>query len=332
MLTPSATSPRRGPSGGPIPVPAWALVAIEIGGALLLTTMAVSHAGPAAPAKLAVVCATLMALAASYMFVNARRIGQRGLLVQALGRIAVSVALAGAAPSAAATFVACGGFLWVGIWVAAFFPRRLLVATLLVESGAVVIATAINHHHLRTLADAGTMLFASTLIASLLSEVIGGLRRQARHDHLTGLLNRYGIDQAMSELERRRPRSGATSIVAIDLDGFKAVNDRAGHLAGDSMLIAFAAELAQSAPADCLLARVGGDEFVAVLPGLAESDARSWAASVRDRSAAAWSFGVAERKADEGLESWIARADRLMYAAKSARRGVVQLNSPALAL
>ncbi len=287
---------------------------------MVLAVMAAFHSNTHSSVALKLICVGLMVLGASSTLTFARRIGERGLLAQALARVGVTVALAGAAPSAATTFVACGGFLWVSIWIVAFFSRRIMVAALLTQAMAVVLAAAINQHHLRTLVAASTILIAATLISLVLSEVIGGLHRQARHDHLTGLLNRYGIDQALANLAWRQRSTGPISLVAIDLDGFKIVNDRQGHLAGDGMLIAFAGELENAARSGCFVARVGGDEFIAVLPGLSEFEAITWAASVRGQSSVAWSFGVAERSPSEELEAWIARADRLMYEAKVARR------------
>lgn len=85
--------------------------------------------------------------------------------------------------------------------------------------------------------------------------------RLAATDALTGLANRFAFDAALVRFYRERSLRGPFALIAIDLDGFKAVNDTYGHAAGDRLLQAVAAHLkAATAPADCV-ARVGGDEF-----------------------------------------------------------------------
>jgi diguanylate cyclase (GGDEF)-like protein len=108
--------------------------------------------------------------------------------------------------------------------------------------------------------------------------------------------------------------------VVIDLDGLKLVNDHAGHLAGDQMLVTFATELQTAARGVDLTGRIGGDEFIAILPGLSVTDAIRWAERMHETSGVAWSYGVAERDPGEQLEDWLNRADKLMYAAKIATR------------
>jgi diguanylate cyclase (GGDEF)-like protein len=97
------------------------------------------------------------------------------------------------------------------------------------------------------------------------------LRYQATRDPLTGLANR---DLAGQQLETELTRAGPfhVGLIFCDLDGFKAVNDRLGHEAGDELLRQVAARLQRAMPPDDLLARFGGDEFVAVLGDVARLD------------------------------------------------------------
>jgi len=89
----------------------------------------------------------------------------------------------------------------------------------------------------------------------------------ANHDALTGLANRHALDAALRDrIAEYRSRSAGAVLVVIDLDGFKAVNDGHGHLAGDTVLRTLSQRLTEVLPAGMMAARVGGDEF-AVLGG-----------------------------------------------------------------
>ncbi|MCL1075871.1 putative bifunctional diguanylate cyclase/phosphodiesterase [Shewanella dokdonensis] len=94
------------------------------------------------------------------------------------------------------------------------------------------------------------------------------LRNLAEHDSLTHLLNRYGFEVSLSRaLAMAREQNAELALILLDLDDFKGVNDTHGHQMGDRLLVDVAARLRQVVPDDCLLARVGGDEFVVVLSG-----------------------------------------------------------------
>ena len=99
-------------------------------------------------------------------------------------------------------------------------------------------------------------------------------RYQSQHDPLTGLKNRVGtLKRASQHLAEAQLQRGSLSVLCIDLDGFKAVNDSYGHQAGDEVLIACAKRMRTVLRrASDLIGRLGGDEFVVVLPGLDVSD------------------------------------------------------------
>jgi len=97
-------------------------------------------------------------------------------------------------------------------------------------------------------------------ISLALSRKVRQLDREAHHDPLTGLLNRRGLARAWESA------GGDRALLFIDLDGFKAVNDRLGHAIGDALLCQVAARLEAAVPPPGRLARWGGDEFVAVVP------------------------------------------------------------------
>lgn len=96
--------------------------------------------------------------------------------------------------------------------------------------------------------------------------------RLSQIDPLTGCYNRRcATDKLISAIISASESNGAAGFVMIDLDGFKEINDTNGHQAGDEVLLAIAARLKDSAPADASVARLGGDEFAVILP-LADDD------------------------------------------------------------
>jgi two-component system cell cycle response regulator len=108
------------------------------------------------------------------------------------------------------------------------------------------------------------------------------LREQATHDSLTGLWNRGAtIDLLVSEIARQKRHGGSIGIVIADLDKFKQINDRFGHLIGDKALCAAAQTMKNTArPYDCV-GRFGGEEFLLILPGCDAINAMSHAERIR---------------------------------------------------
>jgi diguanylate cyclase (GGDEF)-like protein len=146
----------------------------------------------------------------------------------------------------------------------------------------------------------------------------------AELDPLTGLRNRRGWDSALQTEDQRCQRYGApASLLALDVDDLKHLNDRSGHAAGDELLTRCAAVLCDTSRPGDALARVGGDEFA--LLGL-ECDVVSATAllarlrvSLRTAGVAA-SAGVATRRAGEDLIATWRRADAAMYVDKQRRK------------
>ena len=156
-------------------------------------------------------------------------------------------------------------------------------------------------------------------------------RAEAETDDLTGVANRRALARMLSAaLARARAHGLSVGVLMLDLDGFKAVNDRYGHAAGDAALREVAARLRRSVRERDMVARTGGDEFVVVLPDLGhEPAARDAAARVEAAFAeplildgmevtlrAAVGFACFPEDGDD-LESLLAAADRAMYARKA---------------
>ncbi|MEO1064282.1 MAG: diguanylate cyclase [Actinomycetota bacterium] len=150
------------------------------------------------------------------------------------------------------------------------------------------------------------------------------LTRLAFQDPVTGLLNRTGFDDRLRALLEV---GGPLSLIYVDLDRFKAINDVFGHEAGDEALREAARRLASAVRPQDLLARLGGDEFVATLAGVEAEQALA----VGERLAHALgqgfrlgeehvelggSLGVAVRRPGEGAGDLLRRADAAMYRAK----------------
>jgi diguanylate cyclase (GGDEF)-like protein len=146
----------------------------------------------------------------------------------------------------------------------------------------------------------------------------------AMTDALTGIGNRRAFDLCCEREEQRcRDVGQRLSVLQLDLDGLKSINDRHGHGAGDSLIRRAAQTLRVHLRGDAHLARTGGDEFVALLPGCGVAEARQ----IGDRLRAALetagvqaSLGCAERKPHRGLGEALQQADRAMYADKAARK------------
>jgi diguanylate cyclase (GGDEF)-like protein len=177
--------------------------------------------------------------------------------------------------------------------------------------------------------------------AALLSSITAGelLRRKAQTDHLTGLANRAELMQRLEEACEELPPAGSDlgrsfAVLYVDLDGFKAVNDTHGHGAGDEILQRVAACLHQVVGPEELVARIGGDEFVVLLPDADALMARTVSdeiISVVSREhrlsdgrvlCVGCTVGISMAP-DQGREPEVllARADAALYAAKNQGKG-----------
>ncbi len=164
------------------------------------------------------------------------------------------------------------------------------------------------------------------------------LREQAYRDPLTGLYNRRFLDTAMArELDRCRREQRPLSLVLIDIDHFKRINDSHGHPAGDAVLDHLAGLLREQAAAGEVVCRYGGEEFLLLLPGVAHAAALARAEACRAAAAdARVSFGGSELRATlsigvatcepgrrEAAAQLVRRADQALYRAKRGGRDQV---------
>jgi diguanylate cyclase (GGDEF)-like protein len=166
-------------------------------------------------------------------------------------------------------------------------------------------------------------------------------RQLADLDALTGLHNRRYFHETLTrEVARAHRYDRSLALVVFDLDDFKAINDRIGHLAGDSVLAEAAQRVLDVVRAADVACRVGGDEFAVILPESSLRDADQLykrleqALSVRPVAQAGrlhLSAGVTELRPDDDVISFFERADEALYRAKGAGKGtVVAIETPTL--
>ncbi len=179
------------------------------------------------------------------------------------------------------------------------------------------------------------------MIASLVPALRNALQylnalRSASRDALTGVGNRIALEIAADrEIALARRNGQPCAILVIDIDHFKQINDKYGHSAGDSVLVAVARELQHSCRDSDSIFRFGGEEFVVLLSQTDETSAMVIAERIRSNLAAlrtsygaqsihaTASIGIACLNRNEALQAWFDRADGALYLAKQAGRNRV---------
>ena len=162
------------------------------------------------------------------------------------------------------------------------------------------------------------------------------LQQVASVDALTGLKNRYSYNiRIMEEIDRAKRYETQLSLLLIDMDHFKRINDTYGHQAGDEVIQTVAATLQSIIRKVDALARWGGEEFVVLLPGIGLKDAKTVAEKLRekvesvvhfDKERVTVSIGVSSFTSKESLETWFDRTDRALYHAKQGGRNRICLS------
>lgn len=179
----------------------------------------------------------------------------------------------------------------------------------------------------------------SVLEVRSLREQLEKAEREATRDPLTGLLNRRGLARAVQDHHSVDQRISAGALLLIDIDHFKKINDKFGHLIGDKVISKVAEVLSANIKGRDLAARVGGDEFAIFLPDTLANGANALAQQIRKGVAAleirregqtnppdkiTLSIGIAVSGSQGTLEQMTADADRAMYDVKNAGRDHVQ--------
>lgn len=241
-------------------------------------------------------------------------------------RIAWTLALLGVVAYAALLVGEYSGLLappsTAPYWSTGRAPQTLaeLMAPIAVLAPMILVATSVTVRLARAVTEREHALVAAN----------ARLAATSRKDALTQLFNRrHALERLEAELARVR-RGHPMALLMLDLDGFKGVNDTHGHLAGDEVLRQVAAALHHSVRETDVVARYGGDEFIAILAD-ATPDAASVAAqrlraataaagTVDDEPAVTASIGIAIARADDDAAALIRRADDNTYRAKAQGR------------
>ncbi|MGD9957258.1 MAG: diguanylate cyclase [Candidatus Nanopelagicales bacterium] len=303
---------------------------IVLGGVLVLTAADAAVwavAGPeGSPVALdRAIAIVLGALGLACVLLPPRRYRWVLEVATAIGAVVLTLAIA--------TRLTPQGIVTVGILMlmllaaaATFVPMRRLVFGIVAGLAGLVVGVAANTVTLGGLYAwvlATALVVVPLAVSALMAELramVSAAAEAAVHDPLTGALNRRGVVAEAEAVHAVTGRIGTPiSVVAIDLDGFKAVNDTQGHKAGDELLVALVDAWSGELRAGDVLARSGGDEFLLVLPNTDANAALSVVERLRDAHPFTWSCGIVDWDQDEDLDSAMARADALLYEEKARR-------------
>lgn len=237
------------------------------------------------------------------------------------------------------------------------FPSYLLSVILLIETGSAAtrcVTSAIpgligndlfGHEPIQTVYiivyEFSTVFMTVAFVMVAMQRLRTELERYSTLDPLTGLLNRRALTTYFQrEQQVAREEGWPLSVLLIDLDFFKAVNDRHGHAMGDRVLVDFSRRMERCLPRNAYPVRLGGEEFLALLPGVSAMQAKAYAETLRktvhhhaDAALPEYScsVGVAEwQHAGDTLEALMSAADDALYEAKhTGRNRVVVAMGPA---
>lgn len=258
--------------------------------------------------------------AALAVFVRGRRLGLPAAAVLVTTSAATLLYLVGTAATEVRALTMGVLFLTLFVYLIWFMPRWLSRVLGYSWLGLYVVIVTMRFSGDIDLALT-TVVATTVVVGELIGRFKHGLEAASLTDPLSGVWNRRGLFLMLDRAIAGAGRTGRPlSILFIDLDGFKEVNDRLGHAAGDEVLQRFTARIDTITRPQGTLARLGGDEFVLLLPDTEFAEARRLGERLREVVAEThWSFGAAQLLPGEQAHALIARADELMLAQKRAR-------------
>ncbi len=219
-------------------------------------------------------------------------------------------------------------------WWLRFFtlpPKRALLINL--TSLACILAVLFNGTHAITLATFGVTVALINLFSYIVFYrthlQVKELNLRAERDFLTGAGNRRALQRTLMECAGS---NAACSLLLLDIDHFKRINDQFGHTVGDAVLVSVSALIHARIRANDRLFRYGGEEFLIVAKGTPASAASCLAEDLRQlveqaamiqQQTVTVSIGIATLRAGEPISAWVARADERLYTAKAAGRNCI---------
>ncbi len=269
-------------------------------------------------------------------------VGVYALSALAVGCISVFAIYGHREMTADSILPAIGFYLWLVLYAGYFFPSRV-VAPAITVTGAAATSVAVGGGLDVSVGTWFVMLSAFCLAGFVVSflrqrvtRLLSILARAARVDPLTGVLNRGGFEERFGQELARARRSGEpVTLIVADVDRFKLINDRFGHVVGDQVLERVAAVLRDTSRGSDVVARLGGEEFGVLLAGATRGEGVEVAERLREAMArmdppdagpvaVTVSLGVATFPDDgECRDSLMRRADAAVYAAKDGGRNRV---------
>lgn len=299
----------------------WALALLFLFKGMVCIATVAFPISPSEPKSLIAVAGVVAIVSSFLVWLFSLRISVFGFeLLASVGSLVAS-ALIARAVSHGGMMLAAFEYPWIVIYAAHFFPRRGVIVQGVLISIGFAVGLALDG-----LSQAGIYWVIVTVtiwsICLVLGHLSESLRRLAVTDPLTGLLNRSGFLAAAMREQAMAARTGSPlTLVVLDLDDFKQINDQLGHLVGDKLLADLGRAWRQRLRTGDILARHGGDEFMLLLPATSLAVAES----VVERLAVQdipirWSVGMGQWLPGESLDECIARADASLYGAKDAMR------------
>ena len=275
--------------------------------------------------------------------------GARPEIVELIGSLAVTIAMAVAAGLTGGTSSPIVFLFPIGVVLNGLRAGRVSIITCAAVTIAVFLLVALLEEGGAIVGEPLPMIailamqLGVTIASVALAEAEIGHRRASIVDPLTGLLNRQGLADRFEELRRQALVSRAPiTVVLFDLDHFKRLNDEHGHDVGDRLLREVADQIRASLRRFDLVYRVGGEEFLILLPGMAEEEGERVAEELRlaieqlgllTGSGITASFGVSGAAGEEIDFDWLYRqADQALYLAKRSGRDRVRTHRRPLAL